>query len=200
MRTMLALALLGVGAFGQSGRPAPVQPPSLPSDISLPRIAPIPPLGSTFPVSQPLAPGFRGHGFRPHSYYPFGYPYYGSGAYVNYQPEPVPPNVIVVQPPPPQSPPTPAEPIKSAIRDYHWTTGESEPAGAEPASFVIVRKDGSTEDATLLWMHGGVLHFVTPRGEDRTAPLDSIDRDRTEKMNRSKGLRFLIPTPSSPAR
>lgn len=173
----------------QRGAVNPVR--TFPSESSLPLLSPIPPIGNT-PRPQNIVPGFQRPRWQPYGY-PSMFPWYGGyGGYVGgAQPSQ---NVVVVQTPPPAPaevyrPEPPPPPAKPEVRDYRW----EEEIRSTASEFVIALRDGTEEAAEAVWVHGGTLHYATPRAIDRAVPLRLVDRERTESLNRQRGLRLRLP-------
>ncbi len=186
LASALLLAVAGLCALAQQHRTMhPVQ--TFPLESSLPAVAPIPPLGNT-PLRTFIGPGFQ----RPLGY-PYMLPWYGGygGYYGGVQPSQ---NVVVVQTPPPApaevyKPEPPPPPLKPDVRDYRWEEG----VATTVSEFVVALRDGTEEAAEAVWVQGGMLHYATPRGTDRAVPLRLVDRERTESLNRQRGLRLRLP-------
>jgi hypothetical protein len=165
----------------------------------------IPPIGaiSALGVNQlgvdvitPGIPGMnRGHRFGDFGGFGFlgGYPLlpvitdgYGSGGA---------PSIIMLQPiQMPMAPPRPPEIAHAAVHEYH----PAEPAtnGQQPV-FTLAMNDGSRHAAILVWVQNGSIHYIDPTGKTEHAPLSSLDRATTDRLNQEKNLELHLPEPGS---
>jgi hypothetical protein len=160
--------------------------------------------------------GFYGHnryffgfglGFYPYSYWPYyydyGYPYYGYPKYgygysypysaydygygyssapaVVYQSDPAPPLTIY------ESPRT----ARPETREY--STGASPQSNEKPIYLIAFKNQDNLRAAEAYWVTGGTLHFITLQHEQRQAPLDSVDRALTYRLNRERRVDFHLP-------
>jgi len=145
-----------------------------------------------------------GLGFYPYSYWPYyydyGYPYYGYPNYgysygypysaydygygyssapaVVYQSDPAPPVAIY------ESPRT----ARPETREY--STGASAQSNEKPIYLIAFKNQDSLRAAEAYWVTGGTLHFITLQHEQRQAPLDSVDRGLTYRLNRERRVDF----------
>ena len=85
--------------------------------------------------------------------------------------------------------PPPPPPVRSEIREYHW----SDPPGNPNAAFSIVSKDGTIYRAALVWVQDNTVHFSTPEGTSLELPLASVDRERTNQANAEQNLKLQLP-------
>jgi hypothetical protein len=53
--------------------------------------------------------------------------------------------------------------------------------------FIFVRREGKLLFASVFFVSGGVLHYVTPEGIRHTVPLAELDTEATRKMNEAAG-------------
>jgi len=162
----------------------------------------IPPVGaiSTLGVNQlgvdVITPGMRGrHGFSNFGGFGFlgGYPLlpvitdgsgYGGA-----------PSIIMLQPiQMPVQPPRPPEIAHAAMHEYH--PAETAAAGQQPV-FTLAMNDGSRHAAILVWVQNGAIHYIDPTGKTEHAPLSSLDRATTERLNQEKNLELHLPEPGS---
>ena len=103
-----------------------------------------------------------------------------------------PPQVLVIgpQPPPPlQTPPPPPEPARLVTHEYDW------PAAAESGAshFALAWKDGSVRFAIAVWAQDGMLHYTQTDGTAGRAPLHSIDREATRRLNAENRQSLSLP-------
>lgn len=172
---------------GQS-RLGPFQTPALGApEVSLPAVAPIPPFGA--PTVQAIPR--RIFGPRPSGFlFPFFLPWVPQ--VVAPYAYPAPSTVVIVQQAPPEPPQPPrAEPPKSVMHEYRLTEPQS--AEEKPAAFVLVLTDGSVESAVAVWVYAGAVNWIDASGRRRSAPLERVDRERTLRLNRERGLRLALP-------
>jgi hypothetical protein len=161
----------------------------------------IPPIGaiSALGVNQlgvdvitPGLPGLRGrHGFSNVGDFGFfgGFPLlpviadgYGYGGT---------PSVIWLQPVQmPVLPPRPPEIAHAAVHEYH--PAEPASSGQQPV-FTLAMNDGSRHAAILVWVQNGAIHYIDPTGKTEHAPLSSLDRATTERLNQEKNLELHLP-------
>lgn len=171
---------LGAGA-GPFQRPALGAP-----EVSLPQISPIPPLGT--PEAR-LFPrrilGFR----RAMPFFPFFLPW-APQLVIPYA-YPAPATVVVVHPPPEPQPPAPAEPAKAVIHEYK--PAEPRPPEGKEAVFAIVLADGTVDSALVVWVQAGSLNWIDASHRRRSVSLESVDRERTLRLNRERALRLPLP-------
>jgi hypothetical protein len=167
----------------------------------------IPPIGaiSTLGVNQlgvdvitPGMPGLsRRHGFANFGNFGFfgGYPPlpviadgygYGNGGA---------PSIIMLQPiQMPVQPPRPPEIAHATVHEYH--PAETATAGQLPV-FTLAMNDGSRHSAILVWVQNGAIHYIDPAGKTEHAPLSTLDRATTERLNQEKNLELHLPAPGS---
>jgi hypothetical protein len=132
----------------------------------------------------------------------YGDPGYTStyGAGYDYNPSP---NVTVIYPANPQTAPVYTTPAVPVIRNYDQY-GQEVPPGvstaplAPPSSsgspiYLIATKDQAIRAAASYWVVGRTLHYVTLQHEEKTIPLDSLDRSLTMDLNRERRVPFQLP-------
>jgi len=145
-----------------------------------------------------------GYGYWP-GYYDYGYDYYPSYSYSYpaysypaYQPAS---NVTVVYPQTAQAAPTTvyANPVLRQYDEYgqelQVPKQSSNGASGSPL-YLIAFRDQSIRAAIAYWVDGRTLHYVTQQHEERQAPLDSIDRDTSVRLNRERRVAFSLPVPT----
>jgi len=88
----------------------------------------------------------------------------------------------------------------SSVRIYSapapQPAASDEPArriAARPAFYLVAFTDHSLRAAMACWRENGKLHYLTPQGEHKAAPLESFDQEFTEQLNRERGLEFTLP-------
>jgi hypothetical protein len=122
---------------------------------------------------------YGGFGFGLGVYAPW---YYYPPAY-----DPAPP-VIVYQNPSY----TPDPPPRPVLRDYAENAPPARAPG-EQVVYLIAFQDGSIQAAFAYWVDGNTLHYVSTRREQREAPLESIDRTLTLRLNRERRVDVQLP-------
>jgi hypothetical protein len=133
----------------------------------------------------PLMTGFRSErrGYMPAGFAPWGWGFPSYDSDRSYSPacnEAQSPQVIVVAPQaPPPPPPPPPEPARLVTHEYNW------PDAAKPAAdhFALVSKDGSVRFAIAVWVQDGKLQYTQTDGTAGSAPLDTLDREATRRLN-----------------
>lgn len=159
--------------------------------------------------------GYGGYGYRGYSfglgYYPwYGYsfwPGYWDGYYdysypvvSGYNPQP---QVTVVYPPPQQ----PvynlyAAPTQGGYDEYGQPVAaapapapaSSPTTGPEPPPiYLIAFKDHSIRAAEAYSVSGNTLRYITLEHQAEQAPLDSVDRALSERLNRERRVAFTLP-------
>ena len=132
--------------------------------------------------------------------------YYGGGYPASYSagyPQQSSPNVTVVYPP--QAPASNTVVLDrsggSVTREYDQygqeinrqpaAVTDSGPQG--PQVFLIAFRDHTIRAAAAYWVEGAVLHYVTLEHEQKTAPLNQVDRDLCVRLNRERRVVFSLP-------
>jgi len=145
---------------------------------------------------------YAGFGFN-YGYWP-SYPYYGYsypdysysyGYPAAYQSSP---NVTVVYAPPASQTPVYVERPNPVVREYDeygQQTNRTAPAsGAASPIYLIAFRDGAIRAAASYWVEGGALHYVTLDRQQQQAPLDSVDRELSARLNRERRVSFTLPS------
>ncbi|MBI2681317.1 MAG: hypothetical protein HYX25_09970 [Candidatus Solibacter usitatus] len=128
--------------------------------------------------------GYYGSYYDPYYYNSYYYsPYYYPQTYV----DPAPP-VIVYQNPSY----TPDPPARPTTREYPENAAPARAPG-ESVVYLIAFQDGSIQAAMAYWVDGNTLHYVSTRREQREAPLESVDRALTQRLNRERKLELHLP-------
>src|SRR5579884_2742630 len=65
----------------------------------------------------------------------------------------------------------------------------------EPVLYLIAFNDHIIRPALAYWTQGDTLHYVTMDHAEKTAPLSSIDRDMSLRLNRERHVTFALPMP-----
>lgn len=182
---------ISAGSGGLRIGPGTFPPPALGvPDVSLPAVSPIPPLG---PSGAQIVPRRtfgpqRGIRFLPLSgfFWPWAQEVVVPYGFLT------PSTVVIVQQvrPGPLQPPR-VEQARSVIHEYK--PPEPRPPEEKEAAFVIALTDGPVESALAVWVQAGSLHWIDASHRGRSATLERIDRDRTLRLNRERGLRLPLP-------
>jgi hypothetical protein len=106
------------------------------------------------------------------------------------------PNVTVVYPP--QQTAVVPDVARPVIREYDQFGQEVRPAtGSSPASgspiFLIAFTDHTIRAVAQYWVAGKTLHYVTLEREERQAPLETVDRNLSQSLNRERQVPFSLP-------
>jgi hypothetical protein len=134
-------------------------------------------------------PGYYDYGYYPYTYDPnVYYPY-------SYDPSP---NTTVIYPAPAQAAPGAASteranPVVRQYDEYGQEIKSSTSGGA--AIYLLAFSDHSIRAAAAYWVDGKTLHYVTLQKELREAPLDTVDRDFSQQLNRERHVPFSLPVP-----
>jgi len=142
--------------------------------------------------------GGYGYGGYPYPYYGYGSGYYGDGGYgdgggyAGYQ---QPGNVTVVYPPQQAGPvyTLPEQPAHPVTHEYDQYGQEVRHDGTAPPIYLLAFKDKNIRAATAYWVDGKTLHYVTYEREQRQAPLDTLDRDLTTRLNGDRHVELQLP-------
>jgi hypothetical protein len=59
--------------------------------------------------------------------------------------------------------------------------------------YLVAFQDGSIRAAVAYWVDGSTLHFVTAQHEERQAPLSSVDRELSRRLNQERRVTFSLP-------
>jgi hypothetical protein len=100
------------------------------------------------------------------------------------------PNVTVVYPPPAQNPPVvvvlDSPPPRPA--EFH------EPyAPARQITYLIAFKDNVVRVADQYWVSGKTIYFLTTDHHRMTAPVSSVDRKLSKRLNSEQNVAFVLP-------
>jgi len=178
------------GGFGAQNVPSlPIYPGST---AGLPLLGPIPPLGAG-------NPGFRsglGGGFPVSGGGAF--PIFWGGGYGAYPAISAPvTNIVMMQAVQPAAPIASASrPVaaRSEVREYkEFQDATADPTPTELQYFILVMKDGARTLASLVWVQGGDLRYVTPEGSRMRVPAGQVDREATRKLNLARNMNLRLP-------
>ena len=119
----------------------------------------------------------------------YGYPYSGYGSSS--------PSVMIISNTPYAYPAAPAPefappPESSAPALRQYPPAAQEPKYETPL-FLIAFTDRSIRAVLAYWVDGTMLHYVSMEHEQKQAPLSSVDRDLSERLNRERNVTFRLP-------
>lgn len=105
-----------------------------------------------------------------------------------------------------QAPATSSQPYPQYPASQYPAPGQTAPAPApqQPQAqanaanpqdnyFMIEFKDHTIQLATAYKVDGDQLHWITRQGEEKQAPVSSVDIPASEKLNRDRNVEFKIP-------
>jgi hypothetical protein len=99
-------------------------------------------------------------------------------------------NVTVVYPPPAQNPPvvivleSPA-PRPAELREQY--------APARQTTYLIAFKDSAVRVVDQYWVSGKTIFYLTTDRQRMTAPLSSVDRTLSKRLNNEQNVAFVLP-------
>lgn len=156
--------------------------------------------------------GYRsGYGFRGYGYY--GWPYYYPGLYAGYNdpffwdsssPDPYYNGYpssdygdvgYAYAPPAPEPPAIVQQTPAPALREYPAPAPAQTPQAQkyqEPL-YLLAMNDGTIRAVLSYWADGSAVRYVTLDHEQKQAPLSSIDRALSERLNRERNVPFRLP-------
>jgi len=171
-----------------------------------------------FHGGAPRGPAFRSNfGFRRFGYYPYLYSgwygfgwydpffyespdayYYGPGAYgYGYAgSNSGGPPVVIVQnmapaPEPPPSPPGPE--VREYISPPPPPPSAGSPQYSGPSLYLVAFQDGVIRAVLTYWVEDRTLHYIDPDHKEKQAPLSSVDRSLSDRLNRERNVPFHLP-------
>jgi hypothetical protein len=173
--------------------------------------------GSGFRGSVGFRGGFRGgygirgrYGYR--GFYGYGWPYYYGGFYGDYGGYCDPyysdcgyvggydngdpsyaygdAGYYAAPPPAPQVVQQPPAPV---VREYPPAPHATQAQKYEDPLYLLAMRDGTIRAVLAYWADGPSVHYVTLDHEQKQAPLSSIDRALSERLNRERNVAFRLP-------
>ena len=130
----------------------------------------------------------NGYGYPPdNGYSPYGYPYVsysggGTPAVAIIQNTPWYPSEQAYAPPPPPAP---------AVREY--TAPATQAQQYQAPLYLIAFSDGVIRAVLAYWVDGTTLHYVSMDHEQQQAPLSTVDRALSDRLNRERNVTFELP-------
>ena len=137
-------------------------------------------------------PSYGGYGLGYYDSYPYGgyYPYDSGYAYNTS------PNVTVVYPSQAAAP-VYVERATPVTHEYDQYGQEVQSSGGSSGSsspiYLFAFQDHAIRAAASYWVEGKTLHYVTLQHEEKQAPIDSLDRDLTQRLNRERRVQMQLP-------
>ena len=94
-------------------------------------------------------------------------------------------------------PPAQPQVVTPMIREYDQFGQEIRPGGGAAATtspiYLIAFTDHTIVAAASYYVEGKTLHYVTLQYEQRTAPLETVDRNLSQALNRERQVPFALP-------
>ncbi len=130
--------------------------------------------------------GDSGYGYADYGSPDYGGYSYGSPSYSSPNPQ-----VLIISnqtPPPPvmvQPPPAPAA----------WNAGPTAQANQkyQDPLYLLAMNDGTIRAVLAYWVDGATVHYVTMDHVQKQAPLASLDRGLSVRLNRERNVTFSLP-------
>lgn len=103
-------------------------------------------------------------------------------------------NVTVVYPPAPPAPVV-TEIAHPVIHEYAQREDYGVPPDSEtsPVLYLIAFRDNTIRAASTYWVQGATLHYLDQDHVEKQAPVSSIDRALSARLNRERHVPFNIP-------
>lgn len=94
----------------------------------------------------------------------------------------------------PAAPVVMTETVHPVIHEYtqQQDYGTEAAQGNQPVLYLIAFRDSTIRAATTYWVADGALHYLDTGHKEKQAPLDSIDRDLSARLNRERHVPFNI--------
>lgn len=87
-----------------------------------------------------------------------------------------------------------ATPVPPAIQEFETPPSQTSSAYV-PTLYVIAFQDNSIRAALAYWTEGSTLRYVTVDHKQKQAPLASVDRALSERLNNERHVLFRLPIP-----
>jgi hypothetical protein len=150
--------------------------------------------------------GYYGYGFRGYYGWPYSYPgfyagYYGpfygdSGhvdPYYNSDPSYAAGDAGYYSPPPPAPPMIVQQAPAPVVREYPPAPQAPQAQTYEDPLYLLAMRDGTIRAVLAYWAEGSAVHYVTLDHEQKQAPLSSVDRALSQRLNRERNVAFRLP-------
>ena len=82
------------------------------------------------------------------------------------------------------------------VREYLGPTTQAQAPQSqkyEDPLYLLAMRDGTIRAVLAYWTDGTALHYVTMDHEQKQAPLSSVDRALSERLNRERNVTFRLP-------
>jgi hypothetical protein len=152
-------------------------------------------ISGNFPFNPPVEGVGRGaHNFVTPIFFG-GNPYFSGPIDTSgYQPVQQQPQIIVIQQPAPAAGTQPTSPVPQALVNSAVSSTTTPSSSLPPPTpvpdvgeFILVRRDGRVLFASVFYVSGGQLHYVTPEGIRHTVSVTELDSNATHQMNDALG-------------
>ena len=90
----------------------------------------------------------------------------------------------------PAAPPPESAPPEPTVRMYPPAPQSQK---YETPLFLVAFKDGTIRAVLAYWVDGTTLRYVSMDHEQKQAPLSSVDRDLSERLNSERNVTFSLP-------
>jgi len=132
--------------------------------------------------------GYPSYGYYGYDPYYYGYDPYAYNSYPAYSPPPVAPQQNYGYQYPQQGQGQPAPPPQPQ------TQPQSSYGNNQRQNFYLIAfNDHTIQAATAYKVEGDQIHWVTRDGEEKQAPLSSVDVQFSQQINRDRHVEFKIP-------
>jgi hypothetical protein len=101
-------------------------------------------------------------------------------------------NITVIYPPQQAVTPSPVIQFDEFGQEIRPAPATTSNAPAAAPVYLIAFKDHEIQAVSAYWVTGATLHFVTLEHQERTAPLDNVDRDLSTRLNRERHVTFSL--------
>lgn len=95
--------------------------------------------------------------------------------------------------PAPQPPVVVEQAPEPGLREYVGPSLAPQAQKYEEPLYLLAMKDGTIHAVLAYWADGPAVHYVTMDHEQKQAPLTSIDRNLSERLNRERNVAFRLP-------
>ena len=87
------------------------------------------------------------------------------------------------------------QPPAPVVREYLGPSTQAAPQAQkyEEPLYLLAMRDGTIRAVLAYWADGPSVHYVTMDHEQKQAPLTSIDRALSERLNRERNVTFRLP-------
>jgi hypothetical protein len=125
------------------------------------------------------------------------YPPQQTTVIINQTPDGSPPNVSVLQGPPPGYGPPPGNGYGPPVLSRRPPPSADTASASDAPHYLIAFKDHTIYSAVAYWVDGDTLHYFTTPNTHNQVSLSLVDRDLTGQLNQESGVDLKLPPPSS---